>query len=184
MGGNGGGGSDDTSNAESGEKEASTKATEARAKVKKLPTKIPVMKRASNRSVPHRAGSAVSQLSVAPPFPAKASVKLAPPTKSAGPPPKLKPAPKARASSPSANSDESKELAWKCHGCKRHNILYLLRCPECNAYKGRSAKSTRTSTEGCEIVRGAEKNEDECAICNDAGGEYSFTQSTFPNIYL
>ncbi|KAL9186382.1 hypothetical protein ACHAXT_005620 [Thalassiosira profunda] len=69
-----------------------------------------------------------------------------------------------------SEADEIEERAWKCHKCGRHNHLHKLRCPPpCRACKGQSWKSTRTSTEGCEIVWGAERNGDECAVCGDGG---------------
>lgn len=68
-------------------------------------------------------------------------------------------------------SANNRELAWKCHRCSRHNPLDRLKCPGCMAVKGRSYSSTRTSTDGCEIVVGVERNSDECDVCGGCGGE-------------
>jgi hypothetical protein len=69
----------------------------------------------------------------------------------------------------------SSNTAWKCHKCSRHNALSLLICPECGEYKAKSMFSTPDSTEGCEIVQGVERNDDECHVCRLEGG----TSSTY-----
>ena len=68
--------------------------------------------------------------------------------------------------------NNTKVLAWKCHKCARHNELSRLKCPVCMAVKGQSYSSTRTSTEGCEIVEGVERHGDECVVCGYGGGEF------------
>ena len=80
-----------------------------------------------------------------------------------------------------SEAEKIEERAWKCHKCGRHNHLHKLRCPPpCRACKGQSWKSTRTSTEGCEIVWGVERNGDECAICGDGGGECKYNSVARP----
>eukprot|EP00581_Thalassiosira_minuscula_P009984 CAMPEP_0183710218 /NCGR_PEP_ID=MMETSP0737-20130205/6009_1 /TAXON_ID=385413 /ORGANISM="Thalassiosira miniscula, Strain CCMP1093" /LENGTH=849 /DNA_ID=CAMNT_0025938447 /DNA_START=28 /DNA_END=2577 /DNA_ORIENTATION=+ len=100
------------------------------------------------------------------------------------------------ATATAAEAAAAAAVAWKCHKCSRPNPLRQLRCPACRSWKGRSTRSTPTSTEGCDIVtttatttkttmmgvaddemnveeeekeKGEDRHGDDCEICGEGG---------------